>query len=301
MTDAVADHRPGLHRPTTLSIILPVLNGAATIEEQLAAVNRQHVHGVALDLIVVDNGSTDATRAIVERFPAAVPRRVVEANREHNLAYARNVGVRAATGAAIAFCDADDVVGEGWAAGVVDGLSRHHLLGYAFEYTRLNAPGDLVGHSRHQSDQLGELFGRPVASGAMAMHTWVWQAVGGNDEHWDFTGEDYDFVLRVHRDLGLTPGFAADAVYHCRVRSTASGSFRQARRYGRAHVALYRRYVEHRPSIAARGADAARRWWWVLSRMPLAPVRRRRVLWARRAGMALGRIEGSIRERVLLP
>ena len=253
-----------------VSVILPVLNGAATIDEQLAALHGQDDPGVSWELVVVDNGSTDNTARIVERWARCDARvRLVEANRQHNLAYARNVGVDAARGSKILFCDADDVVGGGWLAAASRALDESALIAFAFEYDRLNSRRDLFGRARYQSSIVEKIFDMPVVSGAMGVRREVWDAVNGNDERWHFTGEDFDFALRVRKQLGVEPAFAAEAVYHCRVRNSPRMAFRQARRYGRAHVALFARYVEHPPRVSRRARDAARDWWWIVSRSPL--------------------------------
>lgn len=286
-----------------LSVVLPVLNGEKTIAEQLKALARQRDPEIAWEIVVVDNGSTDATASIVRRYARDdLKLRLVDAAREHNLAYARNVGVDAAEGSLIAFCDADDVVADDWALETVRALCLHPFVAFAFEYERLNTAAALVGRSRFQSEGIERFFGLPIASGSLGVNRSVWENVGGNDERWSFTGEDFEFSLRVRQVLGVEPFFAEGAVYHCRLRSGWQPTFRQARRYGRGHVALFRRYVADRPSRSQRLGDAGRAWWWIVTRAPPALVRpRRRQLWARRAGMRVGRAIESVRERQFLP
>lgn len=286
-----------------LTVIVPALNAFGTIEDQLAALENQEDPGVPWEVLVVDNGSTDDTPVIVRRYLARNSTwRTVEAPREHNLAYARNVGVDHARGSLIAFADADDVVAAQWATAVVDALREHPLVAFAFEYDLLNEPSSLVGRARFQSLGVESFFGLPVVSGALGIRRHVWEAVGGNDETWSFTGEDYDFCFRVARELRIVPAFAPRAVYHVRLRGDARGTFRQAQRYGRSHAALYARYVVDREPPSKRLAEAARAWWWIATRAPVAaadPTRRMR--WARTAGLRSGRISESLRQPVLCP
>lgn len=284
------------------SVVLPVRNGAATIATQLDALTLQATAGLSWEVVVVDNGSTDATLDVVAGYSDRLPIRVVDAPLRANLAYARNVGVASAGGDKIAFCDADDVVGDGWLAAVDAALDEHPIVGYRFEWDLLNEPGDLIGRHRFQAAGLEQFFGLPVVSGAMAVQRSLWTALGGNNEAWSFTGEDYEFCLRAARLTGAVAHFEPNAVYHVRMRSTARSSFRQARRYGRAHVALFKEFVDDRPSPRQRAVDGVRGWWWVVLRLPLAAAdRSRRPLVARRLGMRVGRLSESLRSRTFLP
>jgi glycosyltransferase involved in cell wall biosynthesis len=86
-----------------ISVIVPVYNGEACLAEALSSILRQAY--APLELIVVDDGSTDGTAQVTPRFPAA--RTVFQPNA--GVAAARNYGLRLARGEVIAFLDADDV------------------------------------------------------------------------------------------------------------------------------------------------------------------------------------------------
>jgi glycosyltransferase involved in cell wall biosynthesis len=85
-----------------ISAVVPCFNGAAYLEEALASVGAQS--RPPHEVIVVDDGSTDASAEVAERCGARVIRHGV--NRGSGAA--RNTGWRAATGDAIAWLDADD-------------------------------------------------------------------------------------------------------------------------------------------------------------------------------------------------
>lgn len=86
-----------------VSAIIPTRNRAALLAKALASVRALEGPDLAIEIIVVDNGSTDAT-ADVARAAGAV---LVHAA-ERGASAARNAGIRAATGAYIAFLDDDD-------------------------------------------------------------------------------------------------------------------------------------------------------------------------------------------------
>jgi glycosyltransferase involved in cell wall biosynthesis len=88
-----------------VSVIVPAYNAARFLPESLPSVLAQT--WADFELIVVNDGSTDATEACVESFDDARIRLVSQANR--GLAGARNGGIRVARGAFIALLDADDL------------------------------------------------------------------------------------------------------------------------------------------------------------------------------------------------
>jgi glycosyltransferase involved in cell wall biosynthesis len=91
-------------RARTLSVVIPVFNGERYLAEALASVLAQS--RPPDEVVVVDNGCTDASAEIAGGFGAPV--RVVA--RPHGPApKARNTGVQAAAGEVLAFLDADDL------------------------------------------------------------------------------------------------------------------------------------------------------------------------------------------------
>ena len=91
-----------------ISVIVPCYNAAAYLTEAIESVLSQEPS--PLEVIVIDDGSTDGSAEVVRRFGEAV-RSVSQANA--GIAAARNRGVELARGRYLAFLDADDV----WPAG----------------------------------------------------------------------------------------------------------------------------------------------------------------------------------------
>jgi glycosyltransferase involved in cell wall biosynthesis len=90
-------------RDPRVSIVIAVYNGAPTIERALASVFAQTY--TDYEVIVVNDGSTDDTAAVLARFGDRI-RVITQSNR--GLSAARNAGVRASTGEYVAFLDDDD-------------------------------------------------------------------------------------------------------------------------------------------------------------------------------------------------
>ena len=87
-----------------ISVIIPVYNGELFIERTIRSVLAQEVP--VHEIIVMDDGSTDKTPVILEKFKGRI---LVKRTANQGAASARNQGVSWATGDYIAFLDADDV------------------------------------------------------------------------------------------------------------------------------------------------------------------------------------------------
>ncbi|MEQ8965585.1 MAG: glycosyltransferase [Azospirillaceae bacterium] len=89
-----------------VSVVVPAYNAAATIAETLASASAQTYRH--LEILVVDDGSRDATVEIVEAHRERDPRVVLLRKANGGVASARNLGIERARGAYVAPLDADD-------------------------------------------------------------------------------------------------------------------------------------------------------------------------------------------------
>jgi teichuronic acid biosynthesis glycosyltransferase TuaG len=90
-----------------VSVIIPVFNAEATIERCIQSVLAQTYQD--LEIILLEDGSTDNTRAILTSLLQQDKRiRLIASNRNRGVVRMRNIGIRLARGGWIAFCDADD-------------------------------------------------------------------------------------------------------------------------------------------------------------------------------------------------
>jgi len=90
--------------PVDVSVVIPVYNGEGYIREAIESVFLQT--GLSLEVIVVDNLSSDSTWDVVGAYGGGV---ILASEKRRGAAAARNTGVRLATGKYLAFLDADDV------------------------------------------------------------------------------------------------------------------------------------------------------------------------------------------------
>jgi glycosyltransferase involved in cell wall biosynthesis len=90
-----------------VSVVIPAYNAEATLDDTLRSVRSQTHRD--LEIIVVDDGSTDRTTSVVKAHAAVDGRVTLIAQENAGVAAARNAGWRSARSALIAFVDADDL------------------------------------------------------------------------------------------------------------------------------------------------------------------------------------------------
>lgn len=107
-----------------VSVVMPVFNGERYIGEAIDSVLAQHKS--ELELIVVDDGSTDKTLEIAKRFADTDPRvRLVTRPNSGRPAFPRNDGIAMARGEYLCFIDHDDIYDADRTWLLLDGLERN--------------------------------------------------------------------------------------------------------------------------------------------------------------------------------
>ena len=89
-----------------VSIIIPIYNREQTLERCLCSIIRQTYPN--LEIIAVDDGSTDHSRVILERYEKKDPRLHVIYKKNSGVSESRNLGLQMAKGDFVQFVDADD-------------------------------------------------------------------------------------------------------------------------------------------------------------------------------------------------
>src|SRR4051812_16862242 len=107
-------------QPMDLTVVVPTSGRAGYLEVTLDSLRGQRT-SIPHEVLVVDDGSTDDTPAVAERFGA----RLVRHGERGSLTAARNTGLREAKAHLIAFVDDDVFVPPVWLDALVEGASRH--------------------------------------------------------------------------------------------------------------------------------------------------------------------------------
>lgn len=281
-----------------VSVIIPAYNAADTLGEQLDALRDQTYTG-KWEIIVVDNGSTDETAALVEARRQTIPNvRLVAAPTKQGRSYACNVGAKAAHGQVLVFCDADDVAAPMWLESLVQAIVGHDFVGGSVEIHQLNPnapwrPNPVPDSTR---PALGFL---PQAPGTnMAVTRRAFEAVGGFTE--DIPPcEDIDISWRLQLH-GYCLRYAPGALMHIRFRPTVQALWKQLISAAESHVFLYQHFASYgMPRYPAR--EVLGRYYWLILNLPRLPRadRQERGRYIKRAAVCWGRIRGSLRYRTL--
>ena len=240
-----------------VSVVVPVFDVADYLPEALESILAQSHR--TLEVVVVDDGSTDDSGRIADEYAARDPRVRVVHTDNHGLGAARNEGIRHATGDLLTFADSDDVVAPGAYAALLRQLRR--------------TGADFVTGSvaRWEGDLLEELpwmrrLHRPRAAYVIEQHpeilgdVFAWNKLFRRS-FWDDAGlawpegiryEDQPATTRAYvaaRRFGVVP----DVVYHWRIRHDGTSITQQ-----RSSVADLRdRWTTKRMSLATvRGFDS---------------------------------------------
>jgi GT2 family glycosyltransferase len=222
------------HTPR-VSVVVCSFNGARTLEQclrSLLALNYPNY-----EVIVVNDGSTDDTPAILDRYPGV--RAVYQSNQ--GLSKARNVGLSAATGEIIAYTDVDCFADPDWLTYLV----------YQFQCSDASAVGGpnltpedgwlaacvaaAPGQPMHvlESNQVAE----HIPGCNMAFRRSALEAINGFDTQYRKAGDDVDVCWRLQQ-AGHWITFAPGAfVWHHR-RQNVRAYLRQQAGYGEAEALL---------------------------------------------------------------
>ncbi len=283
-----------------VSVILIVRNGERHIGRQLEALGRQQ-NAPAFEVIVVDNGSTDSTAAIVSEWINALPSsgpsaRLVDASDKPSIPYARNQGALASKAPLLAFCDADDAVEAHWVRAIKDGMVQVDLVGGSREAYAENGERRpaLDGEGLNQGNYL------PFVPGCnFAVTRQCYFDVGGFDESLPPYGfDDVEFSWRVQ-----LAGRRIESLPAARVRYTVSGSVDSVRKVfllSKGRVLVAHRYPPFDPRPYSLGfctKDALR----AAARVPGGVLRARgpRAPELREVVSAAGRLWGFVNYELL--
>ncbi|MDH5774563.1 MAG: glycosyltransferase family 2 protein [Nitrospirota bacterium] len=186
------------HSPL-VSVVIPVFNGASFLARAVESVFAQT--WTDFEIILVDDGSTDGTPAVLERL-AQMPRILCLHQANAGPAQARNVGAQAAKGTYIAFLDCDDI----WLPDkleaqvtILRGTSQPGLVHSHYEV--IDPAGKVIQHAKagQSQDVFHQVFtgGQAPLLSTTIMSRALLEEVGGFDPNL-WVSEDTDLILRLY-------------------------------------------------------------------------------------------------------
>ena len=202
-----------------ISVIIPAYNAERFILEALDSIDAQHYS--PLEILLIDDGSTDRTVDLVRRHAPQV--RIIS-RQNGGASAARNTGLREATGEFICFLDADDGWFPGKLAAQTAYLTAHPDVGIVYHEWHVWRPdaagvfhpppavNSQVAHEAIDPDLSGWIYHRllmdcEVHTSTVMMRRSIAREIGFFDTGL-VTGEDYDYWLR--------------ASHHCEIHKLAA-------------------------------------------------------------------------------
>jgi glycosyltransferase involved in cell wall biosynthesis len=285
-----------------VSVIIPARNAARWIGEQLGALSRQTFDGEC-EVLVVDNGSTDATAAVAQSWADRVARlRVIDAPEQSGANFARNRGVRAARGRLLLFCDADDRASPTWVERMTDASERADFLGGPLDFLALNSARQRAwygGETEAPGVRPWDGYLSWVTSANLGLTAALAETLGPFDTHFVGAGDDVAVSWRMTL-LGTPPTEVPDAVMHYRLRPAGLAAWKHQYLYAKRMVTLYRQFA---PLGMPRRewSEAWSSWRYTLIRSALAPLlpSAQRQAALRELAYNVGKAVGSVEERTL--
>jgi O-antigen biosynthesis protein len=209
----------------SVSVITVTYNARRFIEKFIASVLATDRQGMDLEIIVVDNGSTDdSTDWLRENHPEI---RLIS-NDENNYARALNRGIEHSRGDYIVICNNDGMVDKGWLQGLLDVFRRNERIGAVqskilfSDSQSVNSVGveeivdfhfaDIGWREKDSRDYAEPARREFVSGGSIMFRRACLEDVGSWDERFIMYLEDVDYSLRC-REHGWELWFGPDSVF----------------------------------------------------------------------------------------
>lgn len=236
-------------QPILVSVVVPVYDAESTLRACLNALASQDFPHEQYEVIVVDNGSTDRSWAIIQSY--GPPVLALQESELRGSYAARNTGIKESRGSIIAFTDADCIPDRHWLGQLVEkfadagiGCVAGEILGVPpmTPAERFAAAAGVLS----QRSCLNNAY-RPYAQTAnVAYRRGVFDKIG-LFEPGLVSGGDVDFCWRMQEQTAWTLWFNEEALVRHHHRAGWKELWRQFERYGRGAAALQALYPGYRP------------------------------------------------------
>jgi glycosyltransferase involved in cell wall biosynthesis len=197
-----------------ISVIVPVYNGELYLAQALASIERQTYSPT--EIIVVDDGSSDASAAVAQSFQGVF----CISQEQCGISGARNTGIRAARGEYLALLDADDIWMDDKLAKQMEAFQSNPKLEMAFAHVEEFISPELEPPIRARLRC--EAQPRPgVLPSALCVERNAFERVGYFETSWR-VGEFASWVLRSN-EVGLERTILADVLVRRRIHVSNHG------------------------------------------------------------------------------
>ena len=233
----------------TISVIVPVYNGARTISTCIESLLSQNYPSEAYEIIVVDNGSTDDTIGIVSKYPVKLFK-----CSQPGPAATRNFGIAQSKAEIIAFTDADCVADVNWLSELVLPYKNPDVGGVGGEIAAYvhNGGNDVERFSDEKPPLVNFISGKHeflphlYTANASYRRTLLNTVNGFNSNL--ITGEDVDLSWRFQLETHVKLEYMPQAIIYHRHRTSKLDLAKQYRQYGFGEIILdtiYQNYANY--------------------------------------------------------
>lgn len=239
----ISEQAPSRERiKPAVTVVVPVRNGAATIGSCLQAIVGQQWDGSDLEIIVVDNGSTDGTlQKITDEFPSV---RLLQESKP-GVSHARNLAIQEAQGDWIAFTDADCIPTPTWLQSLVQCAEESQEVSFVGGPIRALLPTTSIGLFTENLFDQGRSIERENPPSFISANLFVRKSdlirVGMFNPKYP-RGQDTELAWRSHFRFGARFAFAKDAVVEHANESTWMGLIKKAWQHGSGSSRLIEEY-----------------------------------------------------------
>ena len=227
-----------------VSIIVPVYNGALTIEECIKSLLNLEYPEDKYEIIIVDNNSTDTTVEIVKKYPV----KLLHEGKQSSYA-ARNLGIKNAKGEIVAFTDADCIVDKMWLEQLVENFKDKTTAGVGGEILAYN-PKSIVERYSVKSGSISQKIALEteivnlkvpfILTANAAYKKEILNEIGLFDDSF-ISGGDMDLAWRITLK-GYRIVYEPKALAYHKHRTTLYGLFKQIFPYGEGRAKLFKKH-----------------------------------------------------------
>ena len=163
------------------------------MEDNLKALGNQTFKN--FEIIVVDSGSLDKTRAIAKKYAD----KVINV-KKRGISLGRNVGAKVATGGIVLFLDADTILEPDFLENIIAYFRRPNVVGVSgYLYTSGSSLSKIIFSGTSEIAWISTMIGYPLFYGmCMAWRKDVFEKIGGINEKLE-TAEDIDLTRRMSK------------------------------------------------------------------------------------------------------
>jgi len=260
-----------------VSIIVPVYKGGRTIDALLTSLLALDYPPDQLEILIVDNKSTDDTRQRIQRYPVTL----LEETKIQSSYAARNRGIEAAQGEILAFTDADCVVEPIWLKRLLANhkepcwggfagnrkayppanlIERYCAQGWMFDMSRLRRPffqANSMGERVCSQFPVLDYRSRILPTNGLvnsytanvAYRHLVFEEIGCFDDRMT-SGGDVDLAWRLQTQTDWRISIVPDAIVYHQYRTNLADLTSMCRRYGGGYAVLARKYSSDPKRVA---------------------------------------------------